>query len=451
LAAGNAAPHLVAGAAETISKHLDVPMSMRPASRRGALAASFLVAIAVAAISLSAACASSTEPAPNGPAPTLDQLPRPLTAGEQRVIGAANDFSFALFRRLSAAQVDSNVFTSPLSASMALGMTMNGASGTTYDEMRSTLGFSAGATESEMGESYRSLIALLRALDPGVDFRIANSIWYRNGLPVQPTFLDAGRNWFDAQVSALDFTSPSAVSTINDWVSTSTAGRIPTILDRIEPDQVMFLIDAIYFKGSWRTRFDPSRTVTATFHGTGGDQPAKLMRRDGMMGWLGTPEFEAIDIPYGSGAYSMTVLLPAEGTRVDDVAASIGSSAWATWMGRFHDTDVELQLPRFKLSWERELTAELQSLGMRAAFEDGRADFSRMASGVQLYISLVKQKTYVDVNEEGTEAAAVTNVGISVTSLPVRRSFIVDRPFVFVLRERLSGTILFIGKIVRLP
>lgn len=170
------------------------------------------------------------------------------------------------------------------------------------------------------------------------------------------------------------------------------------------------------------------------------------------MRWLGTPDFEAVDIPYGNGAFSMTVLLPAEGKRVDDVAASIGSSAWSTWMAEFHDADVELRLPRFRLSWERELIPDLESLGMRAAFVDGRADFSRMTTaGSQLYISLVKQKTFVDVNEEGTEAAAVTNVGISVTSLPVRRPFIVDRPFVFVLRERLSGTILFMGKITRLP
>jgi serine protease inhibitor len=407
---------------------------------------------ALAAITLAAACSSSTEPDPGTTSPALDALPRALTAGEQKVIGAANDFSFALFRRLSAAQSDSNVFTSPLSASMALGMAMNGAAGTTYDEMRTTLGFGASATEAEIGESYKSLITLLRGLDASVDFRIANSIWYRTGFPVQPTFLDAGRNWFDARVSALDFASPSAVPTINDWVSASTAGKIPTILDRIEDDQVMFLINAIYFKGSWRTRFDPSHTVTAPFHSVGGDQSAKLMRREGTMRWLQTADFEAVDLPYGNGAYSMTVVLPATGKRVDDVAASLQPSAWKTWMGQFTDAEVELQLPRFKLEWERKLIPDLQVLGMRAAFIDGGADFSRMTTpGSQLYISLVKQKTYVDVNEEGTEAAAVTNVGVAVTSLPVRRPFIVDRPFIFVLRERLSGTILFTGKIMRMP
>jgi serpin B len=417
-------------------------MSTRPFARFGA----------IAAIALVAACASSTEPDPGAPQPALEALPRALTAGEQRVIGAANEFSFALFRRLSAARADSNVFASPLSASMALGMALNGAAGTTYDEMRATLGFGASATETEIGESYESLIALLRGLDPSVDFRIANSIWYRTGFPVAPAFLAAAHDWFDARVSELDFASPNAVPTINDWVGTATSGKIPTILDRIEDDQVMFLINAIYFKGSWRTRFDPARTITSTFHGVDGDQPAKLMRREGTVRWLATAEFEAVDLPYGNGAYSMTVVLPAEGTRVDDVAASLGTTQWTTRMGQFGDADVELQLPRFRLEWERDLIPDLQALGMRAAFDDGRADFSRMTTlNSQLYISLVKQKTFVDVNEEGTEAAAVTNVGVTLTSLPVRRQFTVDRPFLFVLRERLSGTILFIGKITRLP
>ena len=403
------------------------------------------------ALVLAGACAGTTEPGPGTSGAPLDALPRALTAGEQGVIGASNAFSFALFRQLSAAQRDSNVFTSPLSASMALGMAMNGAAGTTYDEMRAALGFGAAATETEIGESYRSLITLLRGLDPGVDFRIANSIWYRTGFPVDAGFLDRGRTWFDARVSTLDFTSPTAVPTINDWVNTTTAGKIPTILDEIEDDQVMFLINAIYFKGSWRARFDPSRTVTAPFHAAGGDQSAKLMRREGTIRWLQTTNFEAVDLPYGNAAYSMTVVLPNPGKSVEEVAASLQGSTWSAWMGQFGDAEVELALPRFKLEWERKLIPDLQALGIRAAFVDGGADFSRMSTGAQLFISLVKQKTYVDVNEEGTEAAAVTNVGISVTSLPARRPFTVDRPFIVVLRERLSGTILFMGKIVRLP
>jgi serpin B len=405
-----------------------------------------------AALAIAVGCSSSTEPDTGKAGPILDALPRALTGGEQRVIGASNDFSFALFRRLSAARTDSNVFTSPLSASMALGMAMNGAAGTTFDEMRATLGFDGSATEREIGESYKSLVTLLRGLDPSVEFRIANSIWYRTGFPVQPSFLDAGRDWFDAQVAALDFESPSAVRTINDWVGGATAGRIPTIVDGIEDDQVMFLINAIYFKGSWRTKFDPARTIDAPFKGVAGDQPAKLKHRDGTNRYLQTADFAAVDLPYGNSAYSMTVVLPDAGKSIDAVATSLQGTAWADWMVQLREAEVDLYLPRFRLEWERMLIPDLQSLGMRAAFVDGGADFSRMSPlGRQLFISLVKQKTFVDVDEEGTEAAAVTSVGISVTSAPVRTVFRVDRPFVFVLRERLSGTILFMGKIVRMP
>ena len=404
------------------------------------------------ALAFAAACSGSTEPDAGKPGATLDALPRTLTAGEQRVIGAANDFSFALFRRLSAAQQDDNVFTSPFSASMALGMAMNGAAGTTYDEMRATLGFGTAATETEIGESYKSLIALLRGLDPAVDFRIANSIWHRTGFPVNQSFLDAGRNWFDARVSEIDFSSPAAVPTINDWVSTATAGKIPTILETIRDDQIMFLINAIYFKGSWRTKFEAASTIDAPFHGVGGDQPAKLMHREGKMKHLQTADFQAVDLPYGNSAYSMTVVLPNEGRSSDAVAASLQSAAWTGWMGQLRDAEVDLHLPRFKLAWERGLIADLESLGMRAAFVPGGADFTRLSpAGRQLFISVVKQKTYVDINEEGTEAAAVTNVGVSVTSMPVRIPFRVDRPFIVVLRERLSGTIFFMGKIVRMP
>ena len=406
-----------------------------------------------AALSLLAACSNSTEPGTTKPGPTLDALPRTLTAGEQQVIGAANDFSFAMFRRLSTATPrDSNVFTSPLSASMVLGMTMNGAAGTTYDEMRAALGFGATATDAEIGQSYKSLITLLRGLDPSVDFRVGNSIWYRTGFPVHQTFLDAGKNWFDARVSEIDFGSPSAVPTINDWVSTATVGKIPTILQSIRGDQVMFLINAIYFKGSWRTKFEPARTIDAPFHGVAGDQPAKLMHREGTIRLLEVPEFQAVDLPYGNSAYSMTVVLPRAGQSVDAVAASLQSTAWTGWMAQFRDAEVDLYLPRLKLSWERELIADLESLGMRAAFVPDGADFSRLSPlGKALYISVVRQKTFVDVNEEGTEAAAVTMVGVTLTSAPQRTTFRVDRPFILVLRERLSGTILFIGKIVRMP
>ena len=215
----------------------------------------------------------------------------------------------------------------------------------------------------------------------------------------------------------------------------------------------MFLINAIYFKGSWRAKFDPALTIDAPFHGVAGDQPTKLMHREGSIRYVQTPAFSAVDLPYGNSAYSMTVVLPNAGQSVDAVFASLRDE-------RVVGVDVAVSAMRrstsisraSKLTWERMLIPDLQALGMRAAFQDGGADFSRMSPlGDRLFISTVKQKTYVDVNEEGTEAAAVTNVGIALTSAPVRTTFRVDRPYVFVMRERLSGTILFLGAIRRMP
>ena len=407
-------------------------------------------AVATLGIALAVACSGATEPRPQ-PSPVLEALPRALSAGEQKIIAANNEFSFSLFRQLGSAESDSNVFVSPLSASMALGMAMTGASGTTFDEMRATLGFGT-TSESEIDQGYKSLITLLRGLDPGVDFRIANSIWTREGFPVTPAFLDAGRTWFDAQAASLDFASPNAVKSINDWVSTATAGKIPTILDQIKSDEVMFLINAIYFKGSWRARFDPALTIDAPFHGIAGDQPMKLMHREGTIRYMQTPAFSAVDLPYGNSAYSMSVLLPNVGQSVDEVLASLRTDTWSAWTTQFQDAELDLHLPRLALTWERMLIPDLQALGMRAAFQAGGADFSRISPlGDRLFISTVKQKTYVNVNEEGTEAAAVTNVGISLTSAPLRTQFRVDRPYVFVIRERLSGTILFLGAIRRMP
>jgi len=214
---------------------------------------------------------------------------------------------------------------------------------------------------------------------------------------------------------------------------------------------VMFLINAIYFKGNWRDKFDPAETKDDTFHGIAGDQPMKLMHRHGKLSYLFNTTFSAVDLPYGNSAYSMTVMLPNQGTSVDQLAASLQTSAWTAWMGQFHELTSDIWMPRLKLEWQRELNDDLKAMGMRDAFIPDGADFTRMSTsqGHKLYIDKVKQKTFVDINEEGTEAAAVTSVGITATSLPP--SLRVDRPFIFVIRERFSGTILFMGKIVRMP
>ena len=392
--------------------------------------------------------------APSGAAGRITALPRALTTGEQAVIGASNAFGFGLLRELDKTRADSNIFMSPLSASMALGMTMNGAAGQTFDEMRAALAFGT-RPAAEINASYRSLIDMLRALDPTVDFRIANSIWYRAGFPFEQTFLDESRQFFDARVAGLDFASPNAAPSINDWVKQSTNGKIDRIVDGPIPnDVVMYLINAIYFNGSWTTRFDRNQTRTEQFHTIGGTTaPIAMMRRTDTVRVAATADAQVVDLPYGGGAYTMTILLPKEGESLRDVVATLTADAWQAAVAGATARSVELQMPKFALRWEALLNDPLQALGMRQAFQGDVADFTRMSrdAGNHLYISKVKQKAFVDVHEEGTEAAAVTSVEISVTCACGPQVIRIDRPFVFAIRERLSGTILFLGKIVRPP
>jgi len=405
-----------------------------------------------AIVALAAACHDPT--APSGGAPRITALPRALSSGEQAVIGASNTFGFNLLRELDRTRADSNIFMSPLSASMALGMTMNGAAGQTFDEMRSALAFGT-RPSAEINASYRSLIDMLRTLDKTVDFRIANSIWYRAGFPFEATFLDESKQFFDAKVAPLDFAAASAVPTINTWVKESTNGKIDEILDGpIADDVVMYLINAIYFNGSWTARFDKGLTRQDEFTTIDGTTaPIAMMRRTDTVRVAETAGAQVVDLPYGGGAFAMTIIMPKPGKSVSSLVSSLSADSWQAAVGNTAARSVELQMPKFTLRWEALLNDPLEALGMRLAFQGDAADFTRMsrAAGNRLYISKVKQKSFVDVHEEGTEAAAVTSVEIRVTCACGPQVIRIDRPFIFAIRERLSGTILFLGKIVRPP
>ena len=395
-----------------------------------------------------AACGLFTDPKP-GPPQQLASLPRDLTVDEERASTAANQFALTLFRRLNEAQAGENVFVSPLSVSFALGMAMNGAQGATFDEMRSTLGF--GADElAKINAGYRGLLTLESGLDASTKFQIANSVWHRETLPVVPTFVTAMNQTFDADVKSAPFDA-STITAVNDWVSENTAGKIPTILEEIKPEHVMFLINAIYFKGSWRDQFDPAKTAPATFNALGGAQQVATMNRPdgtGKLRYHRTAEATVGELSYGNGAFVMSIVVP-QGD-VDAFAATLDTASLRTLLEPMQEADYAVRLPKFKLEYERELSDDLKALGMQTPFVPDGADFTAMSPvGKQMFIAFVQHKTYVDVNEEGTEAAAVTNVGMGVTSLPP--CLCVDRPFIFAIRERFSGTILFIGKIVRIP
>jgi serpin B len=389
---------------------------------------------------------------PVGPPSKITALPRSLTDGEQRLIDADNRFAIKLLKQTSAGTRDTldNLFVSPLSVAMALGMTYNGAAGTTEDAMRTTLELD-GMSVAEVNESYRSLIQMLRALDPHVHFQIANSIWYLQGYTIEQPFLDANTTYYDARVSALDFSSPDAVPTMNAWVSQQTHGVIDRIVDLIPDGQRLYLINAIYFKGDWREQFNASYTQPRPFRVSADSVVTVATMTHGQPVELRLnyePNALIVDLPYGGAAFSMTIVLPADTTSVDALVDGLTADQWNAWIAGLSETESEIFLPKFKLTNDLQLIPTLRSLGMGIAFDDAAADFSRIHTPSELYITEVKHKTFVNVNEEGTEAAAVTSVGMGVTSAPGLID--VNRPFLFALRENLSGTILFMG-VIRHP
>ncbi len=378
-----------------------------------------------------------------------DRIFRDLTPLEKRVVESGEEFGLKLFREVIQAEKDKNVFISPLSVSMALGMTLNGAAGGTFAAMQNTLEL-AGLSTEEINQSYKSLMELLVQLDPKVKFEMANSIWYRQGMNFEQAFIDINKTFFDAAVRGLNFDDPQAKDIINAWVNEKTHGRIEKIVDQINPEHVMFLINAIYFKGIWTYRFDPTNTKDDLFITVGGSSmPCKMMHVKSDFSYFANESFQAIDLPYGDAGFSMTILLPMVPSDIDALIAELTPEKWSAWVGSFSKHAVNLFLPKFTMQYDLTMNDVLSALGMGIAFTSG-ADFTRMYKPGNLAISKVKHKSFVQVDEEGTEAAAVTSVEIGVTSawgggsLTMR----VDHPFVFAIRENHSGTILFIGKVV---
>ncbi len=343
---------------------------------------------------------------PAGP-PPAPELPRALSATEVEIIDAGNRFAFDLLREAS--RPGDNLFLSPLSASMALGMTMNGAGGETWNQMRDALGF-GGLTEEEINAGYAFLLQVLTELDPAVETAIGNSVWTQLGFPVHAEFVQMLSEFFGAEVTELDFTSPSASIRINEWVRSATDGQIEEIVPAsIPPGVLMYLINAIYFKAPWTHEFDPDDTRTEPFYPEDrSTRTVPLMTILRGFPYLETSRYQAADLPYGGGAFSMTVLVPRDGVRLDDVAASLDAAAWRDIAGSFEETEVELFLPRFRMEYERDLKNDLAPLGMVDAFDYRKADLTRLSPVDGLWISSVLQKALVEVTEEGTEAAAVT-------------------------------------------
>ncbi len=374
-----------------------------------------------------------------------------LNEKQKQIISSSNAFGFDFFNQVNELSgSDANLMVSPLSVSMALGMTRNGAANETLEAMTKTLGF-VGQTEDEINKSYKYIVETFATLDPKVKLQIANSIWYRNDFVVEQPFLDANTQYFNASVTPLDFASPTAVDIINAWVNEKTNELIPEILDAIPADAVMYLINAVYFKGQWKYQFEKGNTAEKPFNLSDGSQvQVPAMSQHATFNYFKGTGFQAIELPYSQGNYTMTVLLPDADKNVSHVINQLSQENWDTWSRQFSELDIQLQLPRFKYEYkEKNMKPILTALGMGVAFTDN-ADFTRINSNGDLLISRVLHNTFIETNEEGTEAAAVTLVEIvETTAGPTQPYFFtIDRPFVYFISEKSTGSILFIGTVM---
>jgi serine protease inhibitor len=375
-----------------------------------------------------------------------------LTEKQKQLINTSNAFGFEFFKKVNEISGNtSNLMVSPLSVSMALGMTRNGAANSTLEAMTNTLGFTS-MSDQDINESYKYIIGTFGTLDPKVKLQIANSIWYRNTFSVEQPFVLTNQQYFDASVTKLDFSSPTAVDIINAWVNEKTNKLIPEIIDQIPGNAVMYLINAVYFKGQWKYQFETKNTVQKPFFIAGGSEiQVPTMTQHASFQYFKGTGFEAIELPYNQGNYTMSIVLPDANKTVNEIIPQLSQQNWNTWSKQFVDRDVQLQLPKFKYEYnEEQMKPILTAMGMGVAFDSNNADFTRINSNGGLYISRVIHKTYIETNEEGSEAAAVTAVEISNTSVGPDQPyfFTINRPFVYFIQEKSTGTILFIGTVM---
>lgn len=356
------------------------------------------------------------------------------------------DFSLSLFRE--SALNKGNVMISPVSVFLALGMALNGADGETRRGMLDALK-AKGMDEEALNAACRNLVAQEAVKAGKTELSIANSIWYREGFVPDKDFLKKNADYFSAAVQARDFSKPETVSAINGWVDQSTKGTIQKIIDKIDPDVIMYLMNAVYFKADWKRPFDANDTVDSPFKTPGGDVQAKFMHSEKSADYIDYNGLKGIVLPYDDGKFSFFALLPKEGQDIRDFVNSLDADTVKALESSVKSGVVKLALPKFKTRYEDSLKDELSKLGMGTAFDASKADFSLMNQERKkdLFISEIRHKTFCNVDELGTEAAAVTSIEMKLTAMPpdagVEISF--DRPFVYGIVDTVSSAPLFLG------
>ncbi len=365
------------------------------------------------------------------------------------VANSGNDFGFRLLGELWKDKPNTSLFISPVSVDLALGMTYNGAGGDTQKAMAKALGVEK-VDITQFNEASQNIMTVLANPDPKVKLEMANSIWIHKDFKVKPDFVTRNQQHFNAEVSNLDFAAPEAAKTINEWVKENTGEKIPTIVDDIDPEVRMMLVNAVYFKGLWSNPFELSQTKDGEFTKFDGKKvTAPMMTRGGDdFLYQDSKDFQAVQLPYGNGQVKMVVVLPKQTDKFGDFMKSLSGKNWSAWMKQFKTMQGTVTIPRWKAEQSFMLKDSLSALGMANAFDPKVADFSGMRQEKDLYIGRVIHKTFVDVNEEGTEASGATGVEMRPTSMPMPDkvfTFKADRPFLYAIVDSKSDIVLFLG------
>ena len=381
---------------------------------------------------------------------TNDKKPTDIVLDEKSALLVENSNLFGynmLNQVLTTEDENKNVMVSPLSVSEALSMTINGANGNTFTQMKLALGFE-GLDLQDINKSNNTVVNALLNHDPKVTLNIANSIWYRNDFSPKATFVNDNKTWYNAEVNSYDPAQlVKAMNTMNNWVDDKTKGKIDKIIDNVDPSSVMFLINAIYFKAQWKTEFKKKDTRNNPFTlDDGTEKEVPTMIGEVELSYYNQDNYSVIKLPYGFGKFDMLIFLPEEGYTTSDIAGEIANTD-ISQLSTLTMKKRDIWLPKFEFSYENMLNDELTGLGMTDAFNPGAADFSNISSDKGLYISRVMHKTYIKTDEEGSEAAAVTAVTMDVTSVGPSGIIKIDHSFLFAIVEEDTQSILFIGRV----
>lgn len=383
-------------------------------------------------------------------APSLS--PPPAVALNQQVVNAQVGFGLTLLQHLREAEPAKNIFISPASASLVLSLTANGARGETRDGMTAALA-QTGIDPVVLNETHGALQTILANPDPKVKLNVANAIWYRKGWKVDPAFSELSKRYYRAEISPAEFDKPAAVNAINRWVDRATEGKIKQMLKETNPDDAMVLVNAIYFNGQWTEPFPAENTRERAFTRIDGSvKQYPMMTVSGTFRYYKGDSMQAVSLPYGNGRVSMYLFLPDPSSDVGALTRSVSADRWAGWMEGFKQSQGTVTMPKVKLDYAAELKEPLKAMGMAKAFEAGAAEFGGLFQDVQvpMFIASVLQKTHLNIDERGTEAAAATAVTVRAGSAPVEKPFelVFDRPFLMAIRDNKTGALLFVGVIV---